>query len=135
LIWLTATSAMGAIPLGVFAAAFGDGAVSDDPTTSFREVASHFGRGARPTALVVDDAHLLDELSAAFVQHLANGRRVPMLVVIRSGTPLPEGIATLVKDKLPWSGRSDTQPRCSGRCRQPRDCQRRRTRRPSSYSP
>ncbi|MFT3899047.1 MAG: LuxR C-terminal-related transcriptional regulator [Gordonia sp. (in: high G+C Gram-positive bacteria)] len=48
--------------------------------------------------LVIDDAHLLDQLSAIVVQQYALARRGPLVVTARVGDPLPEPIALLWKD-------------------------------------
>ncbi|WP_344056175.1 helix-turn-helix transcriptional regulator [Microbispora corallina] len=45
--------------------------------------------------LVVDDAHLLDEASAALVHHLAAQRRTRLLVTVRSDEAAPEAVAGL----------------------------------------
>ncbi len=55
--------------------------------------------GAR-VVLVVDDAHLLDDRSAAVVHHLAMRPNVRTVLSVRSDEPLPGAIAALVKDRL-----------------------------------
>lgn len=53
--------------------------------------------GRRP-AVVIDDAHLLDDLSAAFVHHLVTSAVCPVLMTVRSGEHLPTPVVSLYKD-------------------------------------
>lgn len=57
------------------------------------------GKG-RPLVLGVDDAHLLDDSSAALVHHLAVARKALVVVAVRSGQPAPDPIVALWKDGL-----------------------------------
>ncbi len=50
--------------------------------------------------LVVDDAHLLDDSSAALVHRLALRGRTRLLVTVREGVPVPEDVSRLWKDNL-----------------------------------
>ena len=50
--------------------------------------------------LVVDDAHLLDPLSATLVHQLAISGRTRLIVVIRSGEAVPDAVAALWKEQL-----------------------------------
>jgi DNA-binding NarL/FixJ family response regulator len=56
--------------------------------------------GRRRLVLGVDDAHLLDSLSAALVHQLAGGAAAFMLVVVRSGEPAPEPVTALWRSRL-----------------------------------
>ncbi|ORV91386.1 LuxR family transcriptional regulator [Mycobacterium interjectum] len=50
--------------------------------------------------VVVDDAQLLDPLSATLVQQLAACGRARLIVTIRSGEPVPDAVTVLVKERL-----------------------------------
>ncbi len=50
--------------------------------------------------LVVDDAHLLDDSSAALVHRLALRGRTRLLVTVREGVPVPEDVSRLWKENL-----------------------------------
>jgi hypothetical protein len=54
----------------------------------------------RPHLLVVDDAHLLDALSAALVHHLVVAADVRVLVAVRTGEPVEDAITALWRDGL-----------------------------------
>jgi DNA-binding CsgD family transcriptional regulator len=51
-----------------------------------------------PALLVVDDAHLLDDASAALVLQLVMTRGLPAVVTVRSGEPAPDAVVALWKD-------------------------------------
>ncbi|EUA42208.1 AAA ATPase domain protein [Mycobacterium xenopi 4042] len=50
--------------------------------------------------LVVDDAHLLDPLSASLVYQLAAGGSTQLIVTIRSGEPVLDAVTALMKERL-----------------------------------
>lgn len=54
----------------------------------------------RPVLVVVDDAHLLDGLSATFLHQLVGSRVARVLATLRSGEPAPPAIVSLSKDRL-----------------------------------
>lgn len=54
----------------------------------------------RPLAIVVDDAHLLDDMSAALVLQLAMDGGVALIVTIRSGELVPDAVTALWKEGL-----------------------------------
>jgi len=54
----------------------------------------------RPVVLVVDDAHLLDPLSAAVVHHLARFRQATVVGTLRSGAAAPDPVRALWIDDL-----------------------------------
>jgi len=101
--WATATRAAADLPLGGVA---GLGLADDGmsfrgrPGLLSRLTATLVeGAGGRDTlVVVVDDAHLLDELSAAFVHHLATSRAVAVLLTIRTGEQPPSAVVSVYKD-------------------------------------
>ncbi|RAU98387.1 LuxR family transcriptional regulator [Mycobacterium colombiense] len=50
--------------------------------------------------VVVDDAQLLDPLSATLVNQLAAGRSARLIVTIRSGEPVSDAVTALLKERL-----------------------------------
>ena len=54
----------------------------------------------RPLLLAVDDGHLLDQGSAAFVHHLAASRKGLVVVTLRTGEATPDAVTLLWKDGL-----------------------------------
>jgi hypothetical protein len=54
----------------------------------------------RDLLLVIDDAHQLDNLSAALIYQLARKRSARLIVTVRAGTRLPEAVAALPGDDL-----------------------------------
>ena len=52
------------------------------------------------TVVAVDDAHLLDDGSAALVLHLATSTRVAVVATVRSGEPCPDAVVSLWKEAL-----------------------------------
>jgi energy-coupling factor transporter ATP-binding protein EcfA2 len=50
--------------------------------------------------IVIDDAHLLDPLSATLVYHLAAGGNTRLIVTIRSGSAAPDALTALWKERL-----------------------------------
>ncbi|GIH28422.1 putative regulatory protein, LuxR [Acrocarpospora phusangensis] len=91
--WVRATAAAAEIPLGAFAHLLPPTPPSGNPLTW---AANAIDAGT----LVVDDAHLLDPVSAALVHRLAQDRRVRVLATVRSGAPAPDAIVALWKDGL-----------------------------------
>ena len=70
-----------------------------DLLRSFAEAVLEHADG-RPLLLVVDDAHNLDEASAALLLHLVVGGGVFPLVTVRTGEAAPEPVVMLWKDEL-----------------------------------
>ncbi|NKQ52856.1 hypothetical protein HFP15_08175 [Amycolatopsis sp. K13G38] len=102
--WASLTAASGALPLGGVAAL---GLMDGDPVREGRtgllsrltELLTAKAAG-RPSLLVVDDAHLLDELSAGFVHHAASSAAAAVLLTVRTGEQPPSPVVALYKDGL-----------------------------------
>jgi len=58
------------------------------------------GAGSTRLALGVDDAHLLDDASAALVHQLVTTAGAFVVVTVRSGAPAPDSVVALWKDGL-----------------------------------
>ncbi|KHO24527.1 helix-turn-helix transcriptional regulator [Mycolicibacterium setense] len=98
--WFVGTESARAIPLGAFT-----GSISQnmcDPLPDVRRVIDSFVAQQRMGRVVIgmDDAHLLDPLSAHVVHQLAQTQGVRMVVTARSGGPEPDAVTALWKDGL-----------------------------------
>ncbi|WP_300007059.1 AAA family ATPase [Pseudonocardia sp.] len=96
--WAAATASARGLPLGAFAATLG--AVGSDPTLLLRQAGEALlsGAGRGGAVLGVDDAHLLDELSATLVHQLVLRREATVVLTLRSGEPAPDAVTGLWKD-------------------------------------
>ena len=101
-----ATRATATIPFGAFAPwvpdidfADGDGAGPDRLQLLKSLSVALMGDDPR-TVVVVDDAHLLDDGSAALVLHLATSTQVAVVATVRSGEPCPDAVVSLWKEAL-----------------------------------
>lgn len=112
--WIAGTTAAQPIPLGAWVqwTAGIDGhplrIVSDliDAVTTSAEGA--------PALVLVDDAHLLDDLSAYVLYQLVVRRAATVIVTVRSGVHVPDVITALWKDSL--VRRIDLQPLSRSQC-------------------
>jgi DNA-binding CsgD family transcriptional regulator len=98
--WVVATESAASIPLAAVACLIppqlsGSGA---SPLIESIVAALEARRGAGRFLLGVDDAHLLDEASAALIGLLTTTGRACVLATVRSGKPLPDVIARLSRD-------------------------------------
>lgn len=103
----TATRSASGIPLGALAPILpmaqqaGPGTVDDRADLLRRCAAALLATaGERRLVLLVDDAHLLDDISATLVHQLAETRRALVLLTVRSGEPAPDPVVALWKDTL-----------------------------------
>jgi DNA-binding NarL/FixJ family response regulator len=96
--WILATASARTVPLGAFANIASD--VGPDPLRRVREVIDGLIGTARDGDVVigVDDAHLLDDLSAFTVHQLVTQRRATVILTIRSGESAPDAITAIWKD-------------------------------------
>lgn len=97
---VAATVTSQSIPLGAFAQ-WSDG-MEGAPSALARRVVDGLTAGTAPNRLVVlvDDAHLLDELSALVVHQLVHSQLGKVIATIRTGTPAPAAVTALWKDDL-----------------------------------
>ena len=94
--WVVGTESAGSIPLGVFADLIGS-AIPSDPMVflaATREAILAQGQ----CVIGVDDAHLLDSLSATLLHRLAIEGLVRIVATVRSGETVPDAITSLWKD-------------------------------------
>ncbi len=106
--WIVGTESAGALPLGAFIGALG--AAMSDPLANVRRVIDSFVAQQRKARVVlgVDDAHLLDGLSALVVHQLAQSGGARLVVTIRTGGEAPDAVTALWKDGL--LARLDLEP-------------------------
>jgi DNA-binding NarL/FixJ family response regulator len=96
--WIIGTASARSIPLGAFAEIASD--FGPDPLRRVREVIDGLIGDRQPSEVVVgvDDAHLLDDLSAFTVHQLVNRRLATVILTIRSGESPPDAITAIWKD-------------------------------------
>jgi DNA-binding CsgD family transcriptional regulator len=102
--WVRATEAARGIPLGSFAyllGAAGDDAHHRDDLLHLSLARLREGAGDAPFLLAVDDAHLLGEMSVALLHLvLTTPSPIRVLLSVRTGEPLPQGMVALWKDEM-----------------------------------
>jgi len=99
-LWAQATASTATIPLGALAALIPAEVRSGDPLALVRESSAAVRAAAdRGTVLLaVDDAHLLDSISATVVLQLATTPDVFVLATVRIGEAAPDAVDSLWKD-------------------------------------
>lgn len=109
--WVVGTRSVASVPFGAFAPLLAGGVSADQtPIDVLRGVADELARRAVHQRLVIgiDDAHLLDDGSAAVVHLLASRPRIFLVVTIRRGEPAPDPVVALWKEGL--TDRVELQP-------------------------
>ena len=98
--WVQATKSAAAVPLGAFAGVVPDGVRSSDALALMRRSVESLasGRTGARSCIGVDDAQLLDPVSAALVLHLTVTGSAFIIATVRTGEPCPDAIVSLWKD-------------------------------------
>ncbi|MGZ4562794.1 MAG: LuxR C-terminal-related transcriptional regulator [Mycobacterium sp.] len=106
--WIVGTESACALPLGAFIGSLGE--AMSDPLANVRRVIDSFVAQQRQARVVlgVDDAHLLDGLSALVVHQLAQSGGARLVVTMRTGGEEPDAVTALWKDGL--LARLDLEP-------------------------
>jgi DNA-binding CsgD family transcriptional regulator len=94
--WIAGTESARSIPLGAFANVVAPAAARDTIGVLSAARESLLSRGS--LVLGVDDAHLLDPLSATLLHQLALDGDARIVVTVRSGERLPDAVTSLWKD-------------------------------------
>jgi DNA-binding NarL/FixJ family response regulator len=96
--WAAGTASARALPLGAFAAALE--LTGRDPARLVPQATEALLAGAGPAGVVVvvDDAHLLDELSAVLVHQLVLRNAASVVLTLRTGETTPDAVTALWKD-------------------------------------
>ena len=97
--WIVGTASSRSVPLGAFVDIASD--FGPDPLRRVREVIDGLIGDARYGEVIVgvDDAHLLDDLSAFTVHQLVTRRLATVILTIRSGAAPPDAITAIWKDQ------------------------------------
>lgn len=96
--WIVGTASARSVPLGAFADIASD--FGPDPLRRVREVINGLvgDPQCREVVIGVDDAHLLDDLSAFTVHQLVARQLATVILTIRSGESPPDAIRAIWKD-------------------------------------
>ncbi len=96
--WVVGTGAGQSIPLGAFAQ--WAGGLDGNPLRIVSEVIAAVTSGPqrRPVLVAVDDAHLLDDLSALVLHQLVLRGSATVIATVRSGEQAPDAVTALWKD-------------------------------------
>ena len=94
--WVAGTESARSIPLGAFAH-LAASATSRDPVGVLAAARENILAEGR-SVIGVDDAHLLDQLSATLLHQLALDGSVRIVATVRSGESVPDAITSLWKD-------------------------------------
>lgn len=92
--WTVATTSARTLPLGPFAAGT-DGWIQ--PLIAARTALLR-ATGSAGVIVAVDDAHLLDELSALLIHQIVLDRAATVVLTVRTGEPAPDAVTALWKD-------------------------------------
>ncbi|ORA14226.1 LuxR family transcriptional regulator [Mycobacterium arosiense ATCC BAA-1401 = DSM 45069] len=87
-----------ALPLGAFSRVVSLG-VGHEPAIMLAAAHNTLGQD-KNLVVVVDDAQLLDPLSATLVNQLAASRSARLIVTIRSGEPVSDAVTALLKERI-----------------------------------
>ena len=107
---VSATHGAASLPFGAFATLVPKLVAGTDRLETLRQIVNSIesrGQG-KHMAIFVDDAHLLDDFSAALTHLLASGERTCVLATLRSGEHAPDPVVALWKDGL--AERLDLRP-------------------------
>jgi DNA-binding NarL/FixJ family response regulator len=96
--WVAGSESARTVPLGAFASVLPS--VGADPFRALGQASDALlaGAGQQGALVVVDDAHLLDELSATLVHQLAVGAAATVVLTVRTGEPAPDAVRAVWKD-------------------------------------
>ena len=98
--WIVGTESARPLPLGAFTALLTD-AVADPVPNVQKLIKTFVAQQHQGRVLMgVDDAHLLDGLSAHVVHQLAQTRGARLVVTVRTGADEPDAVTALWKDGL-----------------------------------
>jgi DNA-binding CsgD family transcriptional regulator/tetratricopeptide (TPR) repeat protein len=101
--WVRATASASAIPLGAVAHLLPAGAGdTTDRARLLNLITGHFvsSAGGKRLVLCVDDAHLLDDLSATLVHQLAATATAFVVVTAPHGVDIPDPVFAMWKDRV-----------------------------------
>jgi DNA-binding CsgD family transcriptional regulator len=99
---IAGTRAAASVPLGAMACLLPAGVSPTQHLDAFRVIADRLRTASSEGTLMlaVDDAHALDDVSAALVHQLALSRAAVVVATVRRGEPAPDAVVALWKDDL-----------------------------------
>jgi len=99
---VTASESARILPFGAFAHLLPEQLGTIDRVDLLAVIGRHLVRRAegKPVLLAVDDIHLLDPLSGAFVHHVVTAGQATVLLTLRSGESAPDAVAGLYRDEI-----------------------------------
>jgi hypothetical protein len=98
-LWVVGTFAQSAVPFGAFGPLL-DVQDAGKPAALIRSAADSVLAQADSRPIIVDNARLLDPLSASLVYHLAQEPASPLIVTVRSVLRIPQVVSALWNDGL-----------------------------------
>ena len=98
-VWVTGTLAQASIPFGAFGPLL-DVQDAGKPAALIESAAESLLAQAGSRPIIVDNARLLDPLSASLVYHLAQAGAGPLIVTVRSVLRVPQVVSALWNDGL-----------------------------------
>ena len=98
-LWVVGTAAQSSIPFGAFASLV-DLEERGKPAARIQSAADSILAQADSAPIIVDNARLLDPLSASLVYRLAQQATVPVIVTVRTVLRVPQVVAALWQDGL-----------------------------------
>lgn len=103
-LWVAPTDSLRAVPLGALSALLASDqlatASSAPDALAHAVTAIRFHGGAQPTVLVIDDAHLLDSMSADAVLQAVTTRATALVATVDGTTALTPALQRLVDDRF-----------------------------------
>ena len=98
-LWVVGTLAQSAVPFGAFGPLLDDHQAGK-PAALIKSAADSVLAQAGSRPIIVDNARLLDPLSASLVYHLAQEAATPLIVTVRSVLRVPQVVSALWNDGL-----------------------------------
>ena len=97
---ITASESVRPLPFGACAQLLPGNLREVDQLDLLSVLGQHLQRRAegRPIVLAVDDVHLLDGLSAGFIDYVASRGLATVLLTLRSGSPVPDALGRLCRN-------------------------------------
>lgn len=113
--WVACTESSRGIPLGAFSQ-WVPASTNRDPVALLASArqALDLQSGESPTVIGVDDAHLLDQLSATLLHQIAVERSARILATVRVGEQVPAAVTSLWKDS--YLSRLELHPFTKAQC-------------------
>jgi ATP/maltotriose-dependent transcriptional regulator MalT len=98
--WITASESMRPLPFGALTHLLPGNLLQVDQIDLLNVLGRHLQRRSEgvPILLAVDDVHLLDGLSAGFIDYVVTRGLATVLLTLRSGSPVPDALGRLCRN-------------------------------------